>query len=455
MSSDPGAASAAEARWLATQRRWTQGWRQCVLPTVFLVYLAYVVPGVEKDRHVAGVVLGYVVLAAFVLCFLALAAGGAQASRRRFWSLYGALFALFVAELPLAGDVAFVMCLYLSAVGVSRLGVGAAPIVIALALGALLVPAAIPSWHESIQGSFDSVTPVAVPVVALVSLGVRRVFEGNLALTEARSELARLTAESERNRIARDLHDLLGHSLTTITVKAGLARQVGEIDPSRALQEIAEIEELARRALSDVRAAVSSYREVTLTGELASGRELLRAAGIGAELPGAVDLVAPGHQELFGWAVREGLTNVVRHSRARTCTVRLSPGSVEIVDDGVGAPAPPGNGLGGLRERVAAAGGVIEAGPMHPAGWRLRVSIPGTGVPGGVPDAGVVPAGSPGARVSPAGAPDPGVAPAGSSGAWVSPAAVPDAGAGPAEAAVAPAAGAGAGAPTTGAGTLA
>jgi len=87
-------------------------------------------------------------------------------------------------------------------------------------------------------------------------------------------------------------------------------------------------------------------------------------------------VVDPAHQELFGWAVREGLTNVIRHARASSCAVRLSPSSVEITDDGIGAAAPAGNGLRGLRERVAAAGGTLDAGPLRPQGWQLRVGVP-------------------------------------------------------------------------------
>ena len=188
---------------------------------------------------------------------------------------------------------------------------------------------------------------MAVPVVALVTFAVLKVMEGNRALTEARAELARLAAENERFRIARDLHDLLGHSLTTITVKAGLARQLGDSDPARALEEIAEVETLSRQSLADVRAAVTNYRDVTLVGELATGRELLRAAGVSTDLPRAVDVVDPARRELFGWVVREGLTNVARHAHASWCAVRLSGSSVEVVDDGMGEPDRPGAVIAG------------------------------------------------------------------------------------------------------------
>jgi two-component system sensor histidine kinase DesK len=212
--------------------------------------------------------------------------------------------------------------------------------------------------------------------------GFFQVTRGNRALADARSELARLAAENERSRIARDLHDLLGHSLTTITVKAGLARRIAATDPARALVEISEVEDLARSALADVRATVANYREVTLAGELATGKELLRAAGVTADLPSAVDIVDLRHRELFGWVLREGLTNVVRHAHATSCAVLFSTSSVEIIDDGVGGVPLAGSGLAGLRQRVTAAGGRVDAGPREPNGWRLRVSL---GIDGGVP----------------------------------------------------------------------
>ena len=373
MGADVRPASRAEAERAFS--RWTRGWRRLLLPAIPLVYLIYVADAVTTFSHGASADWGYALLAAFAACWLLALPPAALATSPRFWTVYGVLVVLFVAELPFARAAAFVLCVFITIITVARLGTRSAPIVLALAAGALLIPAAIPAWHDSIGTSFGFVTPVAIPIVAIVVFAGAEVMQSNHALAEARADLARLAAENERMRIARDMHDVLGHSLTTITVKAGLACRLGEADPARALQEIADVEALARRSLADVRAAVTNYRDVTLAGELATGRELLRAAGITADLPRAVDVVDPGNQELFGWVIREGLTNIVRHAHARSCAIRLSASSVEIVDDGVGGTAPPGNGLSGLRERVAAAGGVVDAGPQLPTGWRLRVSL--------------------------------------------------------------------------------
>jgi two-component system, NarL family, sensor histidine kinase DesK len=376
MGVDVDARSAADAQWAWGQRRWTRGWRRTAVSAIFLIYLVYVIQAVSNHSRGVAAVGGYVVIGIFGACWLFGIRVMPSATGGQRWALYGVLVALSLAELPFAHETGFVMWVYVTAMTVVLLGLRATPVVLALALVALVVPLVIPSWHDGLGGAVDTAAPI--PVVALVTFGVLQVFRGNQALADARAELARLTAENERTRIARDLHDLLGHSLTTITVKAGLATQLGETDTSRALEEIAEVESLARRALGEVRAAVASYRQVTLAGELAAGRVLLRAAGITAELPYAVDSVDPAHQELFGWVVREGLTNVVRHAKASTCTVQLDASSVVIVDDGVGADGTgsTGSGLAGLRERVAAAGGTIDAGPVHPQGWRLRVTAP-------------------------------------------------------------------------------
>jgi two-component system, NarL family, sensor histidine kinase DesK len=366
---------------LVAKSGWTPTWRWVGL-AIPLVYLIFVVISVRQNSSGAAAIAGYALLAAFAACWIVTpvvlpdGTGG-----RRFWAWYALLVALTVAEVPFARAAGFVLCVFITLLTVARLGARSAPIVAAMAVAALLVPVAVGSWHVSLAQSFADVTPVAIPVVALAMAAVMQVVRANQALAEARAEVARLAAENERIRIARDLHDLLGHSLTTITVKAGLARRLGPTDPAGAVDQIAEVEELCRRVLADVRAAVSGYREVTLASELARGRELLRACGITAHLPTATDVVGPAHQELFGWAVREGLTNVIRHARARSCEVRVSASSVEIIDDGRGSAAPAGNGLSGLRERAAAAGGGVDAGPVQPAGWRLRVWMPAVGTP--------------------------------------------------------------------------
>jgi len=362
-------------------KRAQNGRRLLAFRATVLVYLFYVGEAVAHDEHGVWAVCGFAILIAFAACWLAIPLPGSLNSPKRFWVIYGLLVALLAAELPFAHAQAFVLAVFITVTTVGRLGARAAPVVIALTLAALLVPIAVPSWHVSFTAAWDDVTPAAIPVAALLTFALQRALRDTQALADAQAELARLAAENERFRIARDLHDLLGHSLTTITVKAGLARRLGAADPEGAVAQIAEVEDLCRRVLADVRAAVSGYREVTLASELARGRELLRASGITADLPTATEVADPAHQELFGWAVREGLTNVIRHSRARSCTVRVSASSVEIVDDGQGSTAAPGNGLNGLRERAAAAGGGVDAGPAQPTGWRLRVWLPAADAP--------------------------------------------------------------------------
>lgn len=373
----------AEADWVAAQE-WTRSWRRVAMLAIPLVYLVFVFISVNQNSHGSAAVVGYVLLGAFAACWLVTPAILPPGSSGRvFWAWYALLVALTVAEIPFARAAGFVLFVYLTILTVARLGLGArsAPIVAAMAVAALWIPVAVGSWHVSLAKSFADVTPVAIPVVALVTMATIQVIHANQQLAETRAELARLAAENERIRIARDLHDVLGHSLTAITVKAGLARRLGETDPEGAVAQITEVEDLCRRVLADVRAAVSGYREVTLASELARGRELLRASGIAADLPTAAEVADPAHQELFGWAVREGLTNVIRHSRARSCTVRVSASSVEIIDDGQGSAASAGNGLSGLSERAAAAGGGVDAGPAQPTGWRLRVWVPAADTP--------------------------------------------------------------------------
>ncbi|MDA0565476.1 sensor histidine kinase [Streptomonospora sp. S1-112] len=245
--------------------------------------------------------------------------------------------------------------------------------------------------------------PLIVPVVvALYSIVVYLIVWGvmlgsNAAIivlwdvvTEAhaaRDAQARLAVSEERLRFSRDMHDLLGHSLSALAVKSELAARLAERDPQRAASEMTAVQHLARDALREVRAAVSGYREVDLAAEAASVQAVLTAAGVRCTVAGA-DLDLPSAQRaVASWVVREGTTNVLRHSAARTCAVELRRSAdtlvVEIHNDGTpggghgerGSAPEYGNGLSGLTERVAAVGGALTA-TYTGGGFLLRAVLP-------------------------------------------------------------------------------
>lgn len=364
---EPAGAGAAD-----DPRVWSERRPPRILLAGLLGYVGATAAGVAQYSSGADAVAGYAILAAFCCCFLVIAVWvGRLYWLTWLWPLLAAMVVLTLAEMFFARGNAFYLAAILVVPIVGRLGRRAASLVTVAATASLVVPWALRSWHEGLGWG----PAISIVFTALMAYAFTEIMSANRALRDAHVEIARLASETERNRIARDLHDLLGHSLTAITVKAGLARRLAHSDGEASAREIGEVEELSRQALADVRAAVSSYREVTLAGELARGKELLRALGVTAELPTATDIIDTTHDELLGWAVREGLTNVARHAHATRCTVTVTPSVVEISDNGVGGAVSCGNGLTGLRERVAAVGGSVEAGPNSPRGWRLRVSL--------------------------------------------------------------------------------
>ncbi|RUQ23464.1 sensor histidine kinase [Kocuria sp. HSID16901] len=191
---------------------------------------------------------------------------------------------------------------------------------------------------------------------------------------------SRLAVSGEREKVARDVHDLLGHSLTVINLKAEVAAKLLETDPDGSRDEILEISRLSRVALSDVRSTVTRLRRPDFGGEVEAARRALETTGITADLPDAqAALQLPGvNASLFSWALREAVTNVVRHSGASHCRVIVTPEKLQVEDDGVGIRSDEGNGLAGLRARVEESGGTLLIGPLDPQRHSSSERDPGT-----------------------------------------------------------------------------
>lgn len=224
--------------------------------------------------------------------------------------------------------------------------------------------------------------PLLCLLTAFALQGTRHLLSLNAELAEARDELARNAVAEERLRFARDLHDLLGHSLSLIALKSELAGRLAERDPVRAREEMADVEAAARRALAEVRDAVSGYRQVSFAQALAEARSALSAAGIALRGPARTPSLPGKVDGVLGWVVREATTNVLRHSGAGQVTVDLAADDalavLTISDDGRGATGTPdpGSGLAGLAERVEALGGRLDAGVAGGRGFRLRAELP-------------------------------------------------------------------------------
>ncbi|MGW3354007.1 sensor histidine kinase [Streptomyces bungoensis] len=225
-----------------------------------------------------------------------------------------------------------------------------------------------------------------VVLIGFAMVGVGQLVRTTVELRKARATVAQLAANEERLRLARDLHDLLGHSLSLITLKSELAGRMLPGRPGEAAQQVADIERVSRQALVDVREAVTGYRRPRLSVELAGSQVALTAAGVVAEVPAEADLAGlPEEAEsALAWALREAVTNVVRHSGADRCVIQLLRRQtldgpmleLSVEDNGSGGSGTgPGNGLTGLTERLEKAGGALEAGRVR-HGFRLVARVP-------------------------------------------------------------------------------
>ncbi|MEU9451710.1 sensor histidine kinase [Streptomyces sp. NPDC048277] len=241
------------------------------------------------------------------------------------------------------------------------------------------------SWYR--DGSDAITIAYGTFLSTMITAAILSLSEAVRELRAAREELARRAVEKERMRFSRDLHDLLGHTLSVIVVKSEAARRLAPRDMDAALSQISDIESVGRQALTEIREAVTGYREGSLATELTRARSALSAASIEPVVSQSGTPLAPGTETLLGWVVREAVTNVVRHSDARRCEITVDSGSEQVrltvTDDGTGAAAAEprcegigGTGLKGLTERLAAAGGSLRAGPSPRGGFTVTAELP-------------------------------------------------------------------------------
>jgi len=346
------------------------GW---VMSSMWLLFLGFpIAAGVAAEAPVAARVATIAGIAAFgalyVIGFVRGFQAKSEAEQHRTGLFYlAALTVLALATIPVLGVGALGMTPFLVAFSMFMLSYRS---LLAVTITVLVVSVAAPvltgTWPEN--GFFTLI----VLMVAGATGVVRILTERGHRHREAVEEL-RLVAE--RDRMARDVHDVLGHSLTVISMKAELADRLVDADPAQAHAELAHIQSLSRQALAEIRATIAGMRVARLADELEHAGEVLGAAGIDADLPTDATEVDPRHRIVLAWVLREAVTNVVRHSGAQHCRVEWGTQHLSVTDDGVGITGQRhGQGLRGIRERVRAAGGTVQLGPGDEGrGTALRV----------------------------------------------------------------------------------
>lgn len=352
--------------------------------TIWMVYLGAPVTDLFGGEHTGLVIgLGILALSAYIAVYLLLIffrhPDSVLARPAVVRGLLAVLLLLAVVLSLTLGSVWLVLFVYLSVSAGAALPAREARWVISVSVAVLV---ALGLYADQAADLWPSlVIPALLAGFAMV--GVQHMISTARELRETRAVVARLAASDERLRLARDLHDLLGHSLSLITLKSELAGRMLPGEPEAAAAQVADIERVSRQALVDVREAVSDYRRPTLEVELASAGTALAAAGITARLPkaGLPTGVHPDQESAMAWALREACTNVVRHSGADLCTVTLTEQAddtlcLTVTDNGNGPDGPHGNGLTGLAERLALADGTLETGAGVRGGFRLSATVP-------------------------------------------------------------------------------
>jgi len=230
--------------------------------------------------------------------------------------------------------------------------------------------------------SWQTLTSVILPAVLLAITALYTAYTGQqkMALRRSNEEILRLATMAERERIGRDLHDLLGHTLSVVALKSELARKLIDHDLDAARNEIGEVERVARDALSQVRTAVSGIRSTALPAEIVAATALLEAQGLKVKCETQNVKLPHERETALALSLREAATNIRRHAQAKGVTIRVRNETavviVEISDDGLGGTIVPGNGLNGMRERLGNVGGSLTLTPLQEGGTLLRATVP-------------------------------------------------------------------------------
>jgi len=353
-------------RFRLLPRGGAEGWTAYV----WLIYLGlYVSYAYFRNRTALDWAIDATVLGAF----LALYFRGFWVWGRQAWPIVIAIAVLGVLTSP-RNPGASVFFVYAAAFGY-RLGPSSVAFkwIAAVALLVVLETAAIglrpQTWVPAVVFSL---------IVGGVNVHFAELRRKDKRIALAQEEIEHMAKIAERERIARDLHDLLGHTLSVIVLKAELASKIADRDLARAVNEIRDVERISRNALTEVRQAISGFRGERLQDELATGREALDAAGV--TVVTQIEPVGLGRDQerTLAFVLRESITNVIRHARARRCEIRLSRNGqglvLAVADDGVGGEVEEGAGLSGMRARVAALGGRVER--EGRTGTRVTVTLP-------------------------------------------------------------------------------
>ncbi|MFT4258144.1 sensor histidine kinase [Microbacterium sp.] len=368
----PAAWAAGGARQKGVKDPWARfGWLMAVVWLVFLLYPLFALT--RSEAPLAWVIIGWIALIAFVVLYVVgfmygmrHESGLGRPVAQRQWTTFALLIVFTLLTVPAVGGSAlsflpFIMSF--ASYGLTRLWhwLAFAACVAVTAVCVFLLP-----------GGLQYVSVLAI----VVMLGIVNTVSTWLIMRSSEADRLglELATSEAREAVARDVHDLVGHSLTVVGLKAQLVRRLIDTDPERAKAELADIEQLTAEAIAGVRTTVAGTRATTLIDQLAQSRDALSAGGIALVVEGEAAALSAAQAITAAWILREATTNTLRHAGASRLTVTLAPGRFSVSDDGAGSGGREGNGIRGMRERAAASGATFAIGPRESGGTRVEVT---------------------------------------------------------------------------------